>query len=282
MKGIDALISIVPRGRGDEVAHLCRQNGLTFTMTAPAYGAAGTHFLDYLGLNSLERDFVLSVSQGQFTHEMLNRLYDHFHMDAPNTGIAMSIPITGVSGPKALRYLAGYYPPPGENPVQTSERKETHTMAAQSALDQTSDQEVFRTTEPGGTREFDLIVTIVNRGFSDQAIEAAKDAGAKGATVLNARGTGIHELEKFFAISIQPEKELILTIVHRKATRDIMHAIIEAAGLQTEGRGLAFSLPVGEVAGIVRWINSDGTPAEPSPEPSAAAGPQDPPTASKP
>lgn len=107
-------------------------------------------------------------------------------------------------------------------------------------------------------REFDLIITVVNRGFSDHAIDASKAAGANGATVLYARGTGIHEVEKFFAISIQPEKEVILTLVRHKKTKDVMHAIIEASGLQTEGKGLCFSLPVDEVAGIGRWLKQNG------------------------
>lgn len=113
------------------------------------------------------------------------------------------------------------------------------------------------TTAPGGEREFDLIITIVNRGFSDLAIEASKEAGARGATVLYARGTGVHEVEKFFAISIQPEKEVILTLVRCETTKDVMHAIIDAAGLQTEGKGLCFSLPVGEVTGIARWLKTE-------------------------
>lgn len=127
------------------------------------------------------------------------------------------------------------------------------------------------TTSPGGEREFDLIITIVNRGFSDLAIEASKDAGARGGTILYARGTGIHEVETFFAISIQPEKEVILSLVRRNMTKDVMHAIIEAAGLQTEGRGLCFSLPVDEVAGVARWLNAnDGAAASPAPSPSAS------------
>ncbi len=58
-------------------------------------------------------------------------------------------------------------------------------------------------------RQFDLILTIVNRGFADQVVDAARAAGAHGGTVFYARGTGVHEMEKFFAISIQPEKEVV-------------------------------------------------------------------------
>ena len=151
---------------------------------------------------------------------------------------------------------------------------------AQADFAQTSDapqaaavDSLTKTTEPGGMRAFDLIITIVNRGFSDLALEASKTAGAKGGTVLHARGTGVHEVERFFSISIQPEKEVILSLVRHKAAKEVMHAIIEAAGLQTEGKGLCFSLPVDEVTGIARWLAADGSEADP-PAP-ATRPPQD-------
>lgn len=112
MKGIKLLITIVPRGKGEEVARLCRENGLTFSMISPAYGAAGTHFIDYLGLNNPEKDCVLSVVRTEFSHEMLTLIHTHFRLDEPNTGIALTVPITGVSGPRAMRYISGVYPPP--------------------------------------------------------------------------------------------------------------------------------------------------------------------------
>jgi nitrogen regulatory protein P-II 1 len=103
-------------------------------------------------------------------------------------------------------------------------------------------------------REYDLIMTVVNRGFADQVVDAARAAGAHGGTVFYARGTGIHEVEKFFAISIQPEKEVVLTLVRHEDTPVIMHSIVEAAGLKTAGKGLAFALPISDVVGIVHSL----------------------------
>ena len=100
-------------------------------------------------------------------------------------------------------------------------------------------------------KAFDLILTIVNRGFADQVVVAAKSAGAHGGTVLKARGAGVHEAEKFFGISIQPEKEVILTLVRHEIKQDVLHAVAKEAGLNKEGRGLSFSLPVDDVVGIV-------------------------------
>ncbi len=104
-------------------------------------------------------------------------------------------------------------------------------------------------------REYDLIITVVNRGFADSAVEAAKKAGAQGGTIFYARGTGIHEVEKFFGISVQPEKEVILNLVKHQLTKKIMHAIVEEAGLFTPGRGLSFSLPVEDVVGVLHHVD---------------------------
>jgi nitrogen regulatory protein PII len=98
--------------------------------------------------------------------------------------------------------------------------------------------------------EFTLILTVVNRGFADTVVNAAREAGARGSTIFYARGTGVHEVEKFFAISIEPEKEVLLTLVKKEETRNIMEHIVKMAGLKTEGKGLSIALPVSNVAGI--------------------------------
>jgi nitrogen regulatory protein PII len=105
--------------------------------------------------------------------------------------------------------------------------------------------------------EFSLILTVVNRGFADAVVNAAREAGAGGGTIIYARGTGIHEVETFFAVSIQPEKEVVMTLVKKEETRAVMESIVKAAGLGSEGKGLAIALPVSNVVGI-RAICSGG------------------------
>lgn len=101
---------------------------------------------------------------------------------------------------------------------------------------------------------FSLIVTIVNRGYADQVVEAAREAGARGGTILYARGTGIHETEKFMNITIQPEKEMVLTLVRKEVVKEITKAILASAGLKTKGRGISFTLPVTDAVGIVSQL----------------------------
>jgi nitrogen regulatory protein PII len=104
------------------------------------------------------------------------------------------------------------------------------------------------------TNEYRLIITIVNRGYGDQVVGAARSAGAKGGTVIIARGSGIHETEKFMDISITPEKEMVLIIVQRKNAKVITKAILDQAGLKTPGRGISFTVPVTDVVGITSQL----------------------------
>jgi nitrogen regulatory protein PII len=96
----------------------------------------------------------------------------------------------------------------------------------------------------------EVIFCIVNAGFSDAVMDAAKAFGAGGGTVIRARGTANSEAEKLFNIVVQPEKELVMILVERAIRDDILHAIYREVGLNTPGQGIAFSLPVDQVVGL--------------------------------
>jgi nitrogen regulatory protein PII len=98
--------------------------------------------------------------------------------------------------------------------------------------------------------EFSLIMTIINRGYAELVVSASRAAGARGGTIFYARGTGIHETEKFMDVAIEPEKEVVLTIVRRESVREIIHAILEVAGLRTKAGGISFTLPVTDIVGL--------------------------------
>ncbi len=111
-------------------------------------------------------------------------------------------------------------------------------------------------------RNFDLIVTILAKGYAGKAMEAARHGGAWGGTILSARGSGIHETEKFLGINIEPEKEVLLILVKHSEKKNIMEALVKASGLATPGRGISFSLPVEDVAGITHMIGEfDASPS---------------------
>lgn len=98
--------------------------------------------------------------------------------------------------------------------------------------------------------QFEMILCVVNAGYSSVVMDAAKQKGAGGGTVIHARGTANKEAEEFFHISIQPEKDVVLLIVPKTIKDDVLHAIYQAAGTDSEAQGIAFSLPVESAVGL--------------------------------
>ena len=91
---------------------------------------------------------------------------------------------------------------------------------------------------------------IVNSGFSETVMDAARELGARGGTVIRGRGTANAEAEKLYGIAIQPEKEIVMILIDSALKNDILHAIYKTAGLKTPGQGIAFALPVEDVVGL--------------------------------
>jgi nitrogen regulatory protein PII len=101
------------------------------------------------------------------------------------------------------------------------------------------------------SERFDLIVGIVKKGEAEGLMNEAKKAGANGGTILNGRGTGIHESMKIFGVAFQPEKEVIFILTEKSKTDEIFKAVHDAADMDKPGNGIIFLLDVAKVAGIV-------------------------------
>ena len=96
----------------------------------------------------------------------------------------------------------------------------------------------------------EMIFCIVNAGFSELVMDAAREAGARGGTVIHGRGTANKEAEEKFNIPIQPDKEVVMIIVSSEIKDNVLKALNLAVGLDTNGQGIAFSMPVDRVIGI--------------------------------
>ena len=99
-------------------------------------------------------------------------------------------------------------------------------------------------------KQFEAIIVLVNTGFSDVVMDAARSEGARGGTVINARGTADKAMEKKYGVVITPDKEVVLTVVSKDIRDNVLAAIYKPAGLETDGHGIAFSVPVSDVAGL--------------------------------
>ena len=98
--------------------------------------------------------------------------------------------------------------------------------------------------------EHEVIWCIVNAGYADDVMNAAREFGARGGTVIRARGTANQEAERLFNIAIQPDKEIVMILIEASLKKDILHALYQKVGLNSPGQGIAFSLPVESVVGL--------------------------------
>ena len=105
---------------------------------------------------------------------------------------------------------------------------------------------------------YKCILAVVNNGFSDEAMDAAREAGARGGTVLHGRGTVSKEAEKLFNIPIQTEKEIVMILARAEKMDRLLRALYAAVGTSTPAQGIVFALPVDEAIGI-----GGATPEEP-------------------
>ena len=117
--------------------------------------------------------------------------------------------------------------------------------------------------------DYEVIFCIINAGYSELVMDAARDVGARGGTVIHAKGTANKEAEQFFKISIQPDKEIVMILVTKGLKDAVLHALYKEVGLKSEGSGIAFSMPVHHVVGlspIAPVPTEEPKPEEPKPE----------------
>ena len=102
------------------------------------------------------------------------------------------------------------------------------------------------------TNNHEVIFAIVNAGFAEDAMEVAREQGARGGTILNARGVAGEKEAAFFGITLHSDKEILMMVVDKDIRDKVLTALYKEMGMGKKAQGIAFSLPVSDVAGLVK------------------------------
>ena len=102
------------------------------------------------------------------------------------------------------------------------------------------------------TNHHEVIFAIVNAGYAEEAMDVARDNGARGGTIMSARGSAKEDAAAFFGITIHSEKEILMLVVEKDIRDQILNALYQHMRLSQKAQGIAFSLPVSDVAGLVQ------------------------------
>lgn len=220
MSGYSLLINILGREFEDAYLEYYKKNGISAIFSSLCYGTASKSMLDYLGLEKNEKVMMKTIVTTENARALMSGLVTKMGINLPGAGIAITIPVGSVAGNASLMYLAE-----GQKNTSDEVTKMSDVLYA-------------------------LVTVICEKGCSDMVMNAAREAGAGGGTVMHGKGTATEFTAKFFGVSIAAEKEIIY-IVTKKSDKDaIMKSIIEKAGPTTEAKAAAFSLPVEDVVGL--------------------------------
>jgi len=100
------------------------------------------------------------------------------------------------------------------------------------------------------TNDHEVIFAIVNSGYAEDVMDIAREQGVRGGTILNARGVVKEEAAAFFGITLHQDKEILMMVVEKSIRDNVLNAIYKQMGMAKKAKGIAFSLPVSDVAGL--------------------------------
>ncbi len=220
MSKVYMMVTIANRSIGSKMLAFYKKHEQNLILSTLGTGTANSEILDYFGLEATEKAVMLSVATRERWKELKKGLQKEMNIDVPGTGIAFLIPFSSIGGKKALQFLT----------MGQDFEKEEET--------------VLKDTE------YELIIVIANQGYNNLVMDAAREQGAGGGTVLNAKGTGMEKAEQFLGVSIAAEKEMIFIVTKKKDKNAIMKAIMERAGMNSKAKSIVFSLPVTSTAGM--------------------------------
>ena len=228
MTNLYFFLTIINRSDDKEFLDFFERYDINNIYSTPALGTASSSVLDLLGLAATEKTVYLSLLPEGRMHTVVKKLATEMVIDVPGRGIALAIPLSSLGGRDALHYFAQGEENDGAPDAATALKKENSSM----------------------TQNTELIVVICEKGHTDLVMDAARDAGARGGTVVRAKGTGSQYADKFFALSLAEEKEIVYIVSTSGKKSAIMKAIMTHAGTSTEAHAVVFALPVTETAGL--------------------------------
>lgn len=215
-KYFDLIFTVVDFGSGSKIIKTARKSGVSGGTIFLGNGTVDNRLLEILALDHVRKEIVIMVTERSLSPEVLEKLNEKFHFDKPGHGIAFSIPLMEIYGTR-------------DGSCEVNEHKENR-----------GDENTM----------YKAVFTIVDRGKGENVMDAARKAGAKGGTIINARGSGIHETEILFSMPIEPEKEVVMILAKNEIVDNISSAIREELKIDEPGMGIMFVLDVNKTYGL--------------------------------
>lgn len=219
------LVLIASPKLADKASKLYQEVSVPIHYRLSGTGTATSEMLNLLGIGSSDKGVLISFMPKAFADKMLSKLYTELRLGNSGNGIAFTLPLSGANS-HILKMLKRH----SEDNMDTTVRKDGIIMS----------DEIKNV----------LIAVVANRGYSEEVMNAAKAAGARGGTVVHGRLIRDEQAMSFWELGLQDEREIILIVADSEIKMPIMQAISEKCGVRSEAQGIVLSLPIDTVIGI--------------------------------
>ncbi|MCD8116041.1 MAG: hypothetical protein LUE21_02815 [Oscillospiraceae bacterium] len=218
-EGVKLIITVVERGQGRDVAALYTAHQVPWHYHSIGRGTAPSELLDVLGLGGTERDILFSLGSAGCGDRLMKYL-DENYLEVEAKGIAMMAALSGLNN-----IVAAALARQGQSAAETGENGTAMDTAGENSL----------------------IFVIVNNGHTDDVMNTARAAGARGGTIIRSRYAGEEDVARFYGITVQGEKEIILIAASGQTRNTIMEMINVKHGLKTPAGAVIMSVPLDNV-----------------------------------
>lgn len=215
------LLSVTQAEDEHRVVEVLQKNGIPLCFEARAKGTAPSELLDAIGLGGTTRVLTAGLLPRTRVPAVFDAINKALAYHKRGAGIAVTLPLTGVQN-SILQLTA----PEGAEPTDDKEKQvmKEHPYA--------------------------LLWISVKAGHGDEAVDAARKAGARGGTVLKGSRCSSETASSFLGISIREEQDLVMIVLPAETKPAVMSALTTACGLNTPAHGVVVSMPVDEVMGL--------------------------------
>lgn len=215
---IELIQVIVNLGLGSKVLKIAKKQGVTGGTIYLGRGTVQSKLLNLFAISEIRKEIVMMLTTSNVARKTMDAIYQELHLEKPNHGIAFTTSVSMLAGTRNVGEIV--------------------------------DKKIVQRSEV--TSMYQNIIIIVDKGKAENVMEAAKKAGAKGGTIINARGSGIHETTKLFAMDIEPEKEKVMILSEEQYTKGIVDKIYEELEIDKPGNGIIFVQDVLQTYGIYK------------------------------
>ena len=227
-KKVKVLVCITNKEDQEKLTETINKHCTAMHFSGVGHGTARSHHRSYFGFDEVDKRVTFSLIPGYLERQILNAVGAALKLYLLGRGIAFTMPLSGISNIVEEPILSTPDKTEGRGAKSPASKKEKKTM-------------------------HELVIAVVNEKYTDITIDAARSAGATGATVFHTRSVDNAKVEQGMGASIPTDTDSIFFLTSKEYKLKIMEAIRDAAGLKTEGGAILFSVPVDDLVGIGRF-----------------------------